>query len=65
MKICKTFNLSILTSLIMKTRSGYSFNNFQHAHPVSAIVCKLSITVYRQITIYIKYIGIIGIYQHF
>jgi hypothetical protein len=25
----------------MKSRSGYSFNNFQHAHPVSVIVCKL------------------------
>jgi hypothetical protein len=37
----------------------------QHAHPVLAIVCKLCHRLYRQIAISIKYIGIIGIYQHF
>jgi hypothetical protein len=63
MKICNTLNLAILTSLSYEEPFGFiRLTTFQHAHPILTIVCKLCHIVHRQITISIKYIGIIGIY---
>jgi hypothetical protein len=50
--ICRVVRVILLTT-------------FQHARPVLTIVCKLCDNVQRQITISIKYIGLIGINQPF